>query len=137
MNNLEFLLISILLMIITIIVLGCILKLIVRHKEAKERNQKFYDFMINLVKYSNNDEFLLKNHLDKANLFSMYETYFTQIERMLRHNHHREDADTVHEMLRDLHTIPRKQFNKKEYTYLIQCMEPIRNSSYEEADKYE
>lgn len=137
MNILEFLLSSVLIMIITIIVCECILKLLVRHKEAKERNQKFYDFMVNLVKDSNNDEFLLKNNLDKVALFRMYENYFAQIERMLRYIHHRKDADYIHEMLRDLHTMDRKQFNKREYTYLIQCMEPIRNSSYEEADKYE
>lgn len=137
MNILEFLLTSVLPVIITIIVCECILKLIVRHKEAKERNQKFYDFMVNLIKQSNNDEFLLKNYLDKVALFRMYENYFAQIERILRYIHHRKDADYIHKMLRDLHTMDRKQFNKRDYTYLIQCMEPIRNSSYEEDDKYE
>lgn len=129
MNILEFLLISVLLMIITIIVCECILKLIVRHKEAKEQNQKLYDFMTNLVKYSNNSNFMVMNHLDKVALFRMYENYFSQIERILRYSHYREDADYIHEMLRDLHTMDRKQFNKREYTYLIQCMESIKYCS--------
>lgn len=129
MNILEFLLISVLLVIITIIVCECILRLIIYRQQAKRQNQKLYDFMINLVKYSNNSNFMVMNHLDKVALFRMYENYFAQIERILRYSHHRKDADYIHEMLRDLHTMDRKQFNKREYTYLIQCMEPIKYCS--------